>query len=376
MSSVHFLLGVVELVLLALPAATAHSQPPPLHAPSGSVATSARNRRALTSKFLFIEDGIIAPSTRRNVSLRLNPPAKSGRVLLPGHHWEAVGIGDGFSAVVQTPSSGLFLYYQCNGADMPYKTCVARSADGVTWRKPRLNVLLFDGQPSNVVFPLNTTENFETGGAFYDAADAQRPFKLTGLWGVVGSPWAVFVFASADGLHFNYQHGSSGGNVNHSLSTAAFGSSDTGNLCVPQPSSGSGDTKFGCYVRYDVETTTRDSCPGAPAPDPTVAPGATSGSRRIGLCETSDLGRWCTPNATTNTTCDKATLPSSSSQCRQVWPPNNAGTGPGDPPCLDFYNSAALQYEVRGLLATRFYDTRTAHVRRNYCHVSHHRTCG
>ena len=94
---------------------------------------------------------------------------------------------------------------------------------------------------------------------------------------------------------------------------------------------------------------------------------------RIGLCETSDLGRWCTVNATTNTTCDKDTLPTISSQCRQVWPPNNAGTGPGDPPCLDFYNTAAILYEgVTLLFPTTLYHRQLLELR-NWLPESNHR---
>ena len=214
--------------------------------------------------------------------------------------------------LVQPPRNrggGLYLYYACSGAELPYKACVATSTDGIEWIKPKLRAHTVAGQPTNVVFPRGPGSMFETGGAFYDESDPERPFKLTGMWSLdttdprLNSGWQTYVFASANGLDFTYQHGSlPGGVLNHSA-PPSFGVSDTGNLCLDRSSQGG--SRYSCYIRLDETAEAVDDCPAAPHPDPTLEPGATIASRRIGLCETDQLERWCNSTSEGNGCTDK-----------------------------------------------------------------------
>ena len=100
-------------------------------------------------KQLFIDHRFI--DTARNVELTVNPPVKlPGPVLISEHPWEAFSIG--WSCVLE--DDGLFkLWYSACGADQwtggPWYLCYAISEDGLTWEKPELGLIEYDGSKRN-----------------------------------------------------------------------------------------------------------------------------------------------------------------------------------------------------------------------------------
>ena len=100
-------------------------------------------------KQLFIDHRFI--NTADNVELTVNPPVKlPGPVLRSEHPWEAFSIG--WSCVLE--DDGLFkLWYSACGADQwtggPWYLCYAISRDGLTWEKPELGLVEYDGSKRN-----------------------------------------------------------------------------------------------------------------------------------------------------------------------------------------------------------------------------------
>ena len=100
-------------------------------------------------KQLFIDHRFI--DSAKDVELTVNPPVKlPGPVLRSEHPWEAFSIG--WSCVLE--DDGLFkLWYSACGADQwtggPWYLCYAISRDGLTWEKPELGLVEYDGSKRN-----------------------------------------------------------------------------------------------------------------------------------------------------------------------------------------------------------------------------------
>jgi hypothetical protein len=97
---------------------------------------------------------------------RLNRPTKAGVAFPADKPWEAFGF-DAYSTVVQDPHNSSFpwrLYYAAAVAPAfaRHVMCVALSRDGVSWLKPDLGLVTWDGSSAtNIVFP---TANASRGG--------------------------------------------------------------------------------------------------------------------------------------------------------------------------------------------------------------------
>ena len=100
-------------------------------------------------KQLFIDHRFI--DRCENVELTVNPPVKlPGPVLVSEHPWETFSIG--WSCVLE--DDGLFkLWYSACGADQwaggAWYLCYATSWDGLTWEKPELGLVEYDGSKRN-----------------------------------------------------------------------------------------------------------------------------------------------------------------------------------------------------------------------------------
>jgi hypothetical protein len=344
------------------------------------------------TKHLFVDYSLF--ESWRNVSLRVGRPAKGGAVLMAEHPWERFMVGS-FSGVIQRAPRDLLMYYCCQWELFRAAVCVAQSEDGLVWHKPMLTARKWQGGPSNIVFPpdpyANNTYWESSGGAFYDPLDEAHPIKITGVWSAFlngGEPTpfgpksgnlpatnGVRVLSSVDGFIFDTQHYSStgAGALNPNSTDTAYGpQSDTGNMCVRLPPDAA-PNKYACYIRYDEPNT----APGVSCSGGTEEPAA----RRIGRCETAEIGRWCTERPG-NVTCTDKT-PTANNSCEQVWPrpANDTAVDPGfDPssaPCMDFYNASPLIYEgVTFLFPSVLYHRAVAYENAETFNLSAHHVWG
>jgi hypothetical protein len=88
------------------------------------------------------------------------PHRRDGRVLWPTEAWEIGGMG-GYATVLQAPSGEYRYYYESSGSGKGGGSgghaCVAVSADGIRWTKPKLGIVNYNGSTdNNIFFPTKT----------------------------------------------------------------------------------------------------------------------------------------------------------------------------------------------------------------------------
>lgn len=137
-----------------------------------------------------------------NAQLYLHEPRDEGPVLAFDKPWEGPHAG----YVTMLRDGDLFrMYYRgisqlsVDGSEHE-RTCVAESADGVTWTKPKLGLFEFDGSKANNIVLAQAapaTHNFCPLLDTRPGVPASQRYKAVG-----GTGRALFAFVSADGLRW------------------------------------------------------------------------------------------------------------------------------------------------------------------------------
>jgi len=107
------------------------------------------------SRQLFVDDYLIA--SMENVQRQVHPVKKhpSNPLVVQDKPWEGNGLC--FHIVRRNEASGRFrMWYACfgryklpSGLEARFPTCYAESADGITWTKPELGLLEYNGSKAN-----------------------------------------------------------------------------------------------------------------------------------------------------------------------------------------------------------------------------------
>jgi hypothetical protein len=147
-------------------------------------------------KQLFIDERFIEAS--RGVTLTMNPPVKFGPVILPDRPWETLRVG--FCDAVMEYEGSYRLYYSCMARGKGNFVCLATSDDGVTWEKPNLGAVEFEGSTQNNIVMAGQGETV----VLIDPHGApEQRFKAVSL-----QHWpdpekcGLYVPTSADGIHW------------------------------------------------------------------------------------------------------------------------------------------------------------------------------
>ena len=165
--------------------------------PHIAIKTDDRNEINATAPMLFVDTSVL--TSQSGLKLRVHKPARGDRILWPTEPWENWGVFACNSVVQLSPGDANYsvdtaarMYYDCvesaveegpasfgstknhtNTTKIGWrKTCVAVSKDGVHWIKPKLGIIPYYGQPSNII------ANCSAPGVFIDYAprvpDSQR----------------------------------------------------------------------------------------------------------------------------------------------------------------------------------------------------------
>lgn len=168
-------------------------------------------------KQVFLDDYLLAAKTRVQRSVMEAHKFAGNPVLWPTQPWEPP-MATLYGSVIRDGAK--FKMWYKSGMGVAY----AESDDGIAWRKPRLDLTLLDGQPSNLLFTKKSkTEGpaafpyfYELFGVHRDESDPDpaRRYKMGFLdihWkytGPGGDPWhkgqrrGLGVATSPDGLHW------------------------------------------------------------------------------------------------------------------------------------------------------------------------------
>jgi hypothetical protein len=168
-------------------------------------------------KQLFLDDYILASMTRVQRTVEQAQKFPGNPVLWPTESWEPP-MATVYGSVIRDGAK--FKMWYKSGMGVGY----AESDDGITWSKPRLDLTLVKGQPSNILFTKKSkTEGPAVFPYFYELfgvhrddrePDPSRRYKMGFLdidWkysGPDGDPWhkgqrrGLGVAGSPDGIHW------------------------------------------------------------------------------------------------------------------------------------------------------------------------------
>lgn len=134
-SSIQWTILVIAGMWFVRPVSATHAS----QSKSGSIACEIGSRLEL-----FVDDRLIERMT--DTSLKMHPPIRKEVVFCFDAPWE--GAQSAYVTVME--DNGLFRMYYRGGGDLSREyTCMATSADGVTWARPSLGLFEFDGAKDN-----------------------------------------------------------------------------------------------------------------------------------------------------------------------------------------------------------------------------------
>src|SRR5262249_28375543 len=148
---------------------------------------------------MFVDEQLIEPESRRNVSLVLQAPVRREVVLTLDKPWE--GDVSGYFTIFQD-GSRFRLYYRGSGATRDDSetqvTCYAESTDGIHFDRPNLGLHEIGGSSdNNVVLTGVPSHNF---APLLDANPAAKPAER--YKALAGIKSQLFAYGSGDGLHW------------------------------------------------------------------------------------------------------------------------------------------------------------------------------
>ncbi|MFH1699302.1 MAG: FlgD immunoglobulin-like domain containing protein [Candidatus Zixiibacteriota bacterium] len=141
-------------------------------------------------KQLFIDDYILADTS--SVSFTVNPPQCLGPVLMPDNLWENWSLS--YFNVLEDGGIYKMWYGSWDWPNQTRRICYATSTDGVTWDRPNLGLVEYQGSYNNNILPVV----YDDGGTiFVDplAAEDAR-YKIMG-----NNPYP-YIYNSPDGINF------------------------------------------------------------------------------------------------------------------------------------------------------------------------------
>ena len=148
---------------------------------------------------MFVDDWLIDPASRRNISLELQAPVRREVILTTDKPWEGI-----FSAYFTVLKDGprFRMYYRGSGpvGDSSERqfTCYAESTDGIHFVRPNLGLHEFQkSKDNNIVLSGIESHNF---APFLDTNPAAKPSER--YKALAGQASKLFAFGSPDGLHW------------------------------------------------------------------------------------------------------------------------------------------------------------------------------
>src|SRR4051812_33378438 len=148
---------------------------------------------------MFVDDQLIDPAHRRDITLELQTPVRREIVLTTDKPWE--GIFSAYFTILQDGPT-YRLYYRGSGpvgdnSDRQY-TCYAESNDGIHFVRPNLGLQEFEGsKENNIILSGISSHNF---APFLDTNPAAKPDeRFKALAGIASK---LDAYGSPDGLHW------------------------------------------------------------------------------------------------------------------------------------------------------------------------------
>jgi hypothetical protein len=263
----------------------------------------------VSGKLLFVDRAVLR-SASSDIELEVHPPTKMGAVIIATEPWEAEAVY-AYNTMLKVNDTTFFMYYDVIAQNLPTVlrfTALAISHDGITFTKPSLGAVWYNGsRANNLVWPPSdgraghaSYAYHEPGSVFLDTkpgVPAAERFKMVASW-----QGGVWVMSSPDGIQFQAMYGK-----------PVVAHSDTQNVAFYDQYK----QRYAGYIRIDnahpPEHPSNETC------------AIQSPIRRIGRC---DLGTKLDPP-----------WPCTYKDAHDVFTFDEK-----DPACLDIYTNSVTQY--------------------------------
>ncbi len=219
---------------------------------------------------MFVDEFLVA--NKANVALRMNPPERREVSLAMDKPWE--GPGSGIFSVVFADNGLYRMFYRAtfpnneNDRSATQGCAYAESTDGITWTKPELGLIPYEGHDTNMVFAGPNAHNFSP---FLDPKPGCSPDeKYKAIAG--HHPEGLQGYKSADCIHWE---------PIQSTPLITKGAFDSHNLAFFDPNR----NEYVCYSRYFLS--------------PDTAINVYSGVRAIQHNYSNDFRSWSEPEPNT-----------------------------------------------------------------------------
>jgi len=146
--------------------------------------------------------------------LRLHQPTPREVVLVSDRPWEGNLL---FHVTVFRDETRFRMYYrgyhfnEATGKTFPHKViCYAESTDGISWTRPELGIVEFNGSKKNNIIIDTRAEGIASNGAFAVFKDenpectADAKYKAIAIHRINGK--GLYPFKSPDGIHWSHMH--------------------------------------------------------------------------------------------------------------------------------------------------------------------------
>lgn len=155
-------------------------------------------------QFLF-DDTLIANTqrlTRRWLPASICPDP----IIRPDRPWEGRSLTL-YGSVLPDPAGGYRMYYNNFEPARGWSLIMlATSKDGISWVKPELGLVEYEGsRANNILIPPSRSPHSPC--VLFDPSDAEHPWKIAGFWTDPPPPewketWGMYAWRSPDGLHW------------------------------------------------------------------------------------------------------------------------------------------------------------------------------
>jgi hypothetical protein len=147
---------------------------------------------------LFMDDYRIAEMA--DVQRVVNPAVKSKVLMHATEPWEGTSNYIYGTVLKNEPAGTGYRMWYCAYLKEKYFVCYATSTDGITWIKPKLGIIDFNGNKNNNICRVG-------GGTIVydpDDKDASRRYKMMSFDGEIKENFGYNAYFSPDGLHWTH----------------------------------------------------------------------------------------------------------------------------------------------------------------------------
>jgi hypothetical protein len=167
------------------------------------------NSTGSAERILFLDETHIVEKS--GVERRLHAPQRTGTVFALDAPWE--GGESGYAAVMTAEDGSYRLIYRGGGESTTREvTCIATSPDGVTWTRPSLGLVEFEGSRDNNIIWTANRRSYGESHNFFGFLDTRPGVPESERWKGLGLGWreegpderfrALVPFTSPDGLQW------------------------------------------------------------------------------------------------------------------------------------------------------------------------------